>query len=250
MAGKAADEDRASPGPGHLEHLEPQERKRVVERYNKRLSFLRKARECSHDNETKRAVDHYFQYLGSLAHWHRTEEEKLSPDHFDKAQDLAELLLISHVYWDLAKAYDRSPSLSSEVVRCLDQFCRFTVGFKYQYANAQVAKKFIQRPVVRNKKAFQDACERVSVSARGCYVATWSLGGGHPATEALRRFRDGPLARRPAGRALARLYGRWSPRLVRLLVAMGPAGRALDVLVARPLLLAAAGLLRALGRAP
>ena len=76
------------------------------------------------------AVDSYNKYLGILALYFDTTEDKLSPSFFDAEKDMTELLLISHAYWDLAKAYDRSPNLHRDCLRCLEQFTRFSIGFK------------------------------------------------------------------------------------------------------------------------
>lgn len=219
-----------------IDDLSPQEKKRIITFYNKRLKILRKAREHFQQNEIKMAVDEYSHYLNGLAMWKRTTEEELSPDSFDRGQDLAELLLISHVYWDLAKAYDRSATLRAEVVRCLDQFCKFTIGFKYQYANAQVVKKFIKRPIIRNKREFQKTYEKVRIKTKGCYVSTYSLGHMHPVTIELKNFRDTHFIQTAFGREILNFYEGNSPRLVTFFLRHKLFGRTVDFLLIKPLL--------------
>ena len=215
---------------------ETQEQKRISDFYKNRLKILKKARDFSHNQEIQKAVDHYSKYLNALALWKGTTENKLSPSHFDKEQDLGELLLISHVYWDMAKAYDRNANLQREVERCLRQFCNFTIGFKYQYANAQVVKKFIKKPVVRNKKAFQTTYERVQIRTKGCYVSSYSFGGDHPVTLHLRCFRDTFLIENRLGFAVCEFYDRYSPHLVTFLTAHKYIGLPLDFLLIKPIL--------------
>ena len=222
--------------PSNLEDLDPQEQKRISKFYNDRLKVLKKARELSHGNEIQKAVEHYSKYLNALALWKGTTEEKLSPNHFDKQQDLGELLLISHVYWDMAKAYDRNTKLQAEMLRCLNQFCNFTIGFKYQYANAQVVKKFIKKPVIRNRRAFQTAHEKVRIRTKGCYISTYSFGLEHPVTCELRNFRDSFLIESRLGLAIAEYYDRSSPHIVDFLMAHRYIGVVLDILLIKPVI--------------
>lgn len=144
----------------------------IPKSYRERLKFLRKAQEYSAADEIPKAVENYSQYLNALAHFFKVDESKLDPQMFDQEKDLAELFLISHAYWDLAKAYDRSPNLHLESIRCLDQFVKFTIGYKYQYVNARTIKAFIKKRLAHNPKAFKEAYERIHIESKGCFIAT------------------------------------------------------------------------------
>ena len=157
--------------------------------YRERLKILKKAQEYSQADEIPKAVELYGQYLNALALFFKTDEQKLSPKLFDQEKDLAELFLISHVYWDLAKAYDRSPNLHIESIRCLDQFVNFTIGFKYQYANARTIKAFIRKRSAHNPAAFKQAFERIQVESKGCFISTELYGNYHPVTVSLRDYK-------------------------------------------------------------
>src|SRR6478736_9329583 len=54
------------------------------------------------------AVRNFHSYLRILEDWKGVGEGMLMPSHFDPKADVSELLLISGVYWDLAKLYDRT----------------------------------------------------------------------------------------------------------------------------------------------
>ena len=71
------------------------------------------------DDRIAAAVDSYTKYLGILALYFDVPEAKLTPTLFHPEKDMTELLLISHAYWDLAKAFDRSPNLQLDCIRCL-----------------------------------------------------------------------------------------------------------------------------------
>lgn len=173
--------------------------------YRDRLKILRKGQEFYQQDDIPKAVDYYTQYLMALAQFHKVEEPKLSPKFFDKEKELAELLLISHVYWDLAKAYDRSPNLHNESVRCLDQFVKFTTGYKYQYVNARMLRNYIRKRMAHNSKAFKQAYERIQVESKGCFIASDIYGFQHANTKELRDIKL-RIVQTNSGRKLAEFY--------------------------------------------
>jgi len=164
--------------------------KQIIEKtYRDRLKLLKKAQEYSAADEIPKAVELYGQYLNALAQHYNVDELKLSPKLFDPQKDLAELFLISHAYWDLAKAYDRSPNLHLESIRCLDQFVSFTTGFKYQYANSRTIKSFMRKRLAHNPAAFKEAYQRIQVESKGCFISSDLYGQTHPITQELRSWK-------------------------------------------------------------
>jgi len=178
----------------------------IKEAYQKRLSFLRRAQEYSRADEIPKAVQQYNIYLNSLSNWHGVKEEQLKPALFDKEKDITELLLISHAYWDLSRAYDRSPKLFKEASRCLDQFVRFSSGYKFQHVNAQMCKKFLNKNQAYNVKLFKKAYEKIEVKSKGCFVATECYGPTHTNTQFLRQFKSQYLVNYSLGRSFISLY--------------------------------------------
>lgn len=185
----------------------------VIRLYNERLSALKKAREFSSRGDVAKAVDRYKYYLYALATYHGVEEEKLHPSLFDKNKDLPELLLISHAYWDLAKAYDRAPNLYKEFSRCLDKFALFTKDFRYQHVNSRMLKKFLRRKVAHHPQLFQQTLEKIQVESKGCFIATHAYGEFHPTTQTLREFKL-MIAPFFLGRKFIELYYASSPLIV------------------------------------
>jgi hypothetical protein len=178
----------------------------IREAYQKRLSHLKRAQEYSRADEIPKAVQHYNIYLNSLANWYSVKEEKLHPKLFDKDKDITELLLISHAYWDLSRAYDRSPKLLNEASRCLDQFVRFSTGYKFQHVNAQMCKKFLKKNQAYNEKLFKRAYERIEIKSKGCFVATECYGDLHPNTVLLRSYKWNVLAKSELGKRFVSAY--------------------------------------------
>lgn len=191
-------------------------REQIVELYRTRLTHLKRAQALVKDDRMAQAVDSYTKYLGILALYFDTTEDRLSPGLFDPEKDVTELLLISHAYWDLAKAFDRSPNLQRECLRCLEQFVKFSIGFKYQHVNAQIIRKFNNKKQAHNPKAFESAYQRIQISSKKCYVATMCFGFEDERTEVLRHFKL-KIAPYETGRDFIDWYYRISPVLTETL---------------------------------
>lgn len=184
-----------------------------AEVFRSRLKYLKQAQVLYREDKISQAIDGYYKYLAILANNCNTTEEKLSPTMFDPEKDVSELLLISHVYWDLAKAFDRSPHHQRECLRCLDQFVKFSIGFKYQHVNAQIIRKFNSKKQAHNYKAFEQAYTRIHVASKKCYVATALYGEEHLVTNDLRKFKL-RIQKYNLGRKFIEVYYQFSPLLV------------------------------------
>ncbi|MDD0854764.1 hypothetical protein HBN50_16765 [Halobacteriovorax sp. GB3] len=203
-------------GKGKGQEEEQEEEKKpqaIVQAYRERLTLLKRAQEFSQRGDIPKAVDKYMGYLNALAAYHGTKEDKLTPKLFDVEKDIAELLLVSHAYWDLAKAYDRSPRLRHESVRCLEQFIKFSTGFKFQHVNAQMVKKFVKRRKAYNLAVFQEAYNRIQINSKACYVATHCYPHDEDLLENLRGFKR-ELMKSRIGFYGVEQYYRFSPNLV------------------------------------
>lgn len=195
---------------------EERKREQIVELYRTRLTHLKRAQLLIRDDKMAQAVDSYTKYLGILALYFDTTEDKLTPTLFDPVKDVTELLLISHAYWDLAKAFDRSPNLQRDCFRCIDQFVKFSIGFKYQHVNAQIIRKFNNKKQAHNPKAFLAAYQKIQISSKRCYIASSCFGEESPKTETLRQFKSA-IAPYSLGKDFIDWYYSVSPRIVSFL---------------------------------
>lgn len=218
-------------------------REQIIELYRTRLNHLKRAQAFAKEDKMNLAVDSYVKYLGVLALYFDVTEEKLSPTMFDPEKDMTELLLISHAYWDLAKAYDRSPTLQRECLRCLDQFLKFSIGFKYQHVNAQIVRKFNLKKQAHNPKAFETAYHKIQISSKKCYIATECFGEFDHRTETLRAFK---LCLSPYewGKNFIDWYYSFSPELVTVLQSKPRTNLLFKTLLAKPALSALVLLIR------
>jgi hypothetical protein len=129
-------------------------------------------------------------YLKILADVKEVEDVNLlSPKNFDKNRELSEMLLISHIYWDLTKIFDLSPHLETEFQRCLFKFIEFTEGNKFQVVNAEMMRRYMRRGSHKHKKDFDDAYHKIYIASKKCYVATHCYGERGMNTRILRVFK-------------------------------------------------------------
>ena len=214
---------------------EKQRPEAVLNAYKDRLKSLKQARQYYAQGDIPKAVERYSTYLNVLSSYFGVTEDKLTPNFFDTEKEISELLLISQAYWDLSKAYDRSPNLHKESLRCLEQFVKFTNGFKYQHINAQMLRKFIKRKQAHNLKAFQNAYTKIQVESKGCFIASYSFGTNHEVTNQLRVFKKRILPYR-AGLKFVETYYNYSPSIVNLFESSGKLGRVVNRLILKPAL--------------
>ncbi|MBL6988912.1 MAG: hypothetical protein ISR65_04005 [Bacteriovoracaceae bacterium] len=185
----------------------------VVKRYQNRLTVLKFAREYAQKDHVVKAVQGYIDYLNAVSLYYGVDEKNLSPNIFELPKDMAEILLISQVYWGLAKAYDRNEKLHSESQRCLDKFVLFSVGFKFQYLNSEMIRKFNRKNQSYNPRAFKRAYEQIQVQSKKCYIATYCFSDSHPVTQIFRDFKQS-IIQFPMGVKFVSTYYRFSPKLV------------------------------------
>lgn len=187
--------------------------KQLNDRYQGRITVARQGQEASASGDYLNAVKYYNKYLKILADIKDVEESALSPAQFDVDKELSELLLISHIYWDLCKIFDVTTHLETEFKKCLFKFVEFTHGFKYQVVNAEMLRKYIRKDRLIHKKEFREAYKRIFIASRKCYIASMIYGESSMETQILRRFRDQYLAPHFLGQMFINYYYSISPNL-------------------------------------
>lgn len=162
------------------------------------------------------AVKNFHSYLRILEDWKSVSEGKLSPSLFNVETDVAELLLISGVYWDLSKLYDRtnSPDKQREFMHYLEKYIMFSKGMPFQHVCLETMRKYISNDKPVHKAQFLNAYKVMGGKPSPCFVATSLVDVCDEATlTRLRMFRDVRLRRTAPGRAFIRWYYRNGPRM-------------------------------------
>ncbi len=187
---------------------------RAIEKiYANRFSILKAAMGHSTNGRYQNAVEEYLNFFSIVSAFFNCQESEISPRLFEKGRDLAEIFLISQVYWDLCKIYDKDPRFSDRLKKYLLKFVEFSKGFKFEYANYQLIFKYLKSGKCRNKRKFESALNALKTSGDFCYVATYCFGENHPVTNDLRVFKK-HLLKMNWGKKFVFFYYKFSPKLL------------------------------------
>lgn len=207
----------------------------VQKMYNTRITIAKVGQAAYKENDFQLAIKNYNQYLAILARVKGTEAYTLSPKNFEGDRDMTEMLLISHVYWDLAKIYDLSPKLNDQFLKALSQFTKFTANMPYQVVNAEILRRFIKRGRCNNKEMFEKVYKQVYISTKKCFIASYAYSEDHPLVTDFRGFRD-QLWELPLGKNFIRNYYKYSPLVVAKLEQHPIMAKALTEIIIKPCL--------------
>jgi hypothetical protein len=158
------------------------------------------------------AVKNFHMYLKVLEEFKGVSEGGLAPSQFDSQADKNELLMISGIYWDLAKLYDRtnSPEKQKEFHHYMEKYILFSKGMPYQHLCSETLRKYIVTGKALHKSEFKNAYRVIATSR--CFVATALVDVSAPSTlPTLRLFRDRYLRKSSLGRRFILEYYKWGP---------------------------------------
>lgn len=164
------------------------------------------------------SVKKYQQYILILEMWKKSGKNGLTIDLFDRTKDLYEIVMLSGIYWDMAKLYDNAKRVhqKEELNLCLQKYVSFSKGMPFQALSAEVLRKYLAGGRCKHRAEFKAAY--TALTGEKCFIATSLLDVTSIDTlPRLRSFRDARLIRSGVGRAGVRLYYWISPLLVRLL---------------------------------
>lgn len=187
--------------------------------FNKRMQLARSGAVFYREGKMKEAVQNYFAYIDILEHSKEVEKGKLSPKNFDSKKDIAELLLLSGVFWDLAKLHDKvSDSKNLERLRYyLDRVVLFSKGLAYENISAELIRKYLVNGKPKNRKEFKDA--HIRLGGGKCFIATAVEDYCEPTTlPSLRAFRDEVLLKNAVGKISVWIYYQIGPTLARFVL--------------------------------
>jgi hypothetical protein len=194
-----------------LDHAEAEHRRELFKR---RLELARAGLLAYREKKIGEAVKAFLTYIKILEQWKKVSEGGLTPSHFDIKNDAPELLLISGVYWDLAKLFDRSqrPENYRDFSHYLSQFVIFSRGMPFESLSSESLRKYIRNEKPVHKEDFKRAYARLGGGK--CFVVTSLLDYVELDTlDALRDYRDERLTRSAPGRWAVAAYYRVGPKL-------------------------------------
>jgi hypothetical protein len=187
--------------------------KETRKKYLNRFDHVKKGKEAYANAQWDIAIKSYRDYLQVMIDIKTVSIRQFSPKNFDHSKELAEMLVISHVFWDLATLYDRCPPLKNEFLICMDMYLRFTVGFKYHNANLASFKRYITVKEVKNKQTFNKAYNTLLASSKKCFIATLCFGNESHITNDYRAFKK-TIMKTDIGIKFVDIYYHYSPILI------------------------------------
>jgi hypothetical protein len=183
-------------------------------RFEHRITVARFGKESMDAGNYANALLKYNEYFRIMADVKQVKDAySLTPKNFDPKKDLSEMLMMSHLYFEMARIYDASPRFTEEAKKCVDQFVLFSIDQPYQVINSELARKSLRKRSFKNPKFFRDAYEQIFVKSKRCYIVTFCYGDTHPITNQYRQLKD-LLLEYKAGQELVRIYYSHSSRAV------------------------------------
>ena len=188
----------------------------IINLYQNRFKQLSLGQECYKRGDISKSIEHYSNYLHILAQYFDTRESDLQPSLFDLKKDVGEILLISNVYWNLAKIYDKNPNSQNQSIHFLEQFLKFTKGQKHQHANTRILKNYINSGKPKNSKEFKRIYETIKTKSSPCFISTYCFGHDAFITNQLRLLKN-DISGNLLGNTAVKLYYRYAPSAINLL---------------------------------
>lgn len=206
--GVAAMKERSAAIRSRIEaQIEQAERRRKQDMLRRRLEIAGRGVKQYELGKITEAVKQFETYIRILEEWKGAPEGGLTPEHFDKKTEVAELLLISGIYWDLAKVYDhtKSPEKVQLFRHYLNKHVLFTRGYPYQALASETLRKYLSARRCKHTADFKAAYKAVAISQ--CFVVTSLVDLIEDDTlDLLRQYRDEILIQSNAGRGFIRIY--------------------------------------------
>ncbi len=161
------------------------------------------------------SVGAFESYIRLVEEMKKVKEGGLTPSHFDKKLDLPEMLLISGMYWDLAKVYDRAVPSKNSIAKmnlCLEKFVIFSKKMPYELICAETLRKYVYNDKATHKDAFLKHYKKLTDGR--CFIASAVYEHLHRDTfDTLRWYRDFRLNRSFLGKGIIHSYYAVGPLL-------------------------------------
>lgn len=193
------------------------ERERILKlkhKFENRITIAKYGKESLDAGDYGSAIRKFVDYLTILAEVKGLQDfYQLKISMFDSKKDLTEMLMISHIFFEMARLYDAVPKFHGDTEKCLDQFVHFSANQPYQVVNSEMIRKYLKKSVFKNPEMFRSAYQQIYVQSKKCYIVTFCYGEQHPITRDCRRLKDWLLDFR-IGQEIVRLYYCFSSEIV------------------------------------
>ena len=199
------------------EAFEKQQEKAQRDAYNRRLQITKSAQEALSRGKIQEALQLYDKYLEVLEMRFKTQRSNIHPHLFDQKTDDQELLLLTAVFWEVAKIHDRVKANYKDFKFYLSKYVEFSIGAPYMILSAETLRKYIKAKKCTNTKDFEQAHTALRSKLGKCFIASAVYGSEQAEVKLLQEFRDQWLLKKPGGTLLVTAYYATSPAIARSL---------------------------------
>jgi len=200
--------------PGRIAREEREKMLRLKHKLDNRITTVRFGKESLDAGDYTGAIRRFTDYFNTLAELKKRDDYfELRVSDFDPKKDMTELLMISHIFFEMARIYDAIPKFQSEFKKCLDQFVRFSVNQPYQVLNSELIRKSIKKSRFKNMDDFRSAYQQIFIQSKKCYIVTYCFDTNHQITHEYRLFKTW-LLKFQIGFFLVRFYYLLSSNLI------------------------------------
>lgn len=187
---------------------------RLKQKFENRITIAKFGKESLDAGDYGNALRKFTDYLSIMAEVKGVEGiYNLRIQMFNPNKDLTELLMVSHIFFEMARLYDAVPKFREDAQKCLEQFVHFSANQPYQVVNSEMVRKYLKKSAFKNPDMFRDAYQQIYIQSKKCYIVTFCYGDQHPITRDCRRFKDWLLEFR-LGQEVVRHYYRLSSEMV------------------------------------
>lgn len=195
-----------------LKLAEDERRKQLIK---KRLEFITNGLAAAKQKKYAEAVVYYQSYVKLLEDWKGVNDGSLTPANFDYTREMGDLLMLSGLYWDLAKVFDHteSPEKVKLFLHYMEKFILFSKGTTWEPMCAEQVRRYLLTNRPKHRQEFKNAL-RLLGGKEACFIATALSDEIELETiPTLRSFRDEVLRQHAMGRAFIWSYYKAGPVL-------------------------------------
>jgi hypothetical protein len=161
----------------------------LAHKFQNRITIAKFGKAALDAGDYGNAIKKFTEYMSIVAEVKNVKDiYSIRPGHFDSSREITELLMISHIFFEMARVYDASPRFHDEVIRCLGQFVLFTANQPYQVVNSEMARKYLKKSKFKNDADFRFAYQQIYVQSKKCYVVTFCFGDSRSRSNLLSIF--------------------------------------------------------------
>ena len=109
-----------------------EDRERIIKlkhKYENRITVARFGKESLDSGDYGNALRKFVDYLNIIAEVKQVKDiYEIRVQHFDSKKEVTEMLMISHIFFEMARLYDAAPRFKDDAQKCLNLFVSFSAN--------------------------------------------------------------------------------------------------------------------------